>query len=163
MLKTSTVTFGPAPVPAGKAYDVVLVNGPSTTGAATGIAVPRAATVRTVTKAPDVYDIAASVKTNVQVVVVDLDTKGIDAFHFVRNLRAVYPDLRIVALASTAAQVDQARQFGATVVLTKPISVEVLSSVLKDLIPLATSSTRARAALRSGKASTAAAPAKKKR
>ena len=117
---------------------------------------PTAATVRTVTKAPDVYDIAASVKTNVQVVVVDLDTKGVDAFHFVRNLRAVYPDLRIVALASTAAQVDQARQFGATVVLTKPISVEVLSSVLKDLIPVATGSTRATAALRSGKASVAA-------
>ena len=141
------VTFAPLPTPTGTAVDVVLVKGPAN-GSGTELLSLIGARVRTVAKAPDVYDVTASLATNVQVVVVDLDTRGADPFHFVRNLRAVYPDLRIVALSSTAAQVDQARQFGATVVLTKPVSVEILSSVVTDLIPVTTATTRATASTR---------------
>ena len=143
--RTTRISFAPAPAPIGKSVDVVFVNGPTVTGGRS-LALPRSTKVQSVTKAPDVYDVSGTVAANVQVVVVDLDTKGLDAVHFVRNLRAVYPDLRIVALASTPVQVDQARQWGATIVLTKPVSVEILSSVVTDLIPTTTPTTRATAA-----------------
>jgi CheY-like chemotaxis protein len=144
--RTTIVSFSPAPAPA-KAVDVVLINGPAVKPASP-LQLPKKATVQHVATARDVYDVSATRAANVQVVVVDLDTKGLDTAHFVRNLRAVYPDLRIVALASTAAQVDQARREGATIVLTKPVSVEILSSVVTDLIPTTTPDTRATAAVR---------------
>jgi DNA-binding NarL/FixJ family response regulator len=153
--KKTLVTFSQAAEETGKAVDVIVVSGPATrTGA---LAIPTSsARVRSVTKAPDVYALTAAAATNVQVVVIDLDTRGLDAFHFVRNLGAVYPDLRIVALASTPAQVDQARRFGATVVLTKPLSVQVLSSVVTDLIPTAPADIRTTAAARRDAAAAAA-------
>ena len=108
---------------------------------------PAKATVQSVPRGPDVYDVSGTKAANVQVVVVDLDTKGIDTVHLIRNLRAVYPDLRIVALASTAAQVEKARREGAAIVLTKPVSVEILSSVVTDLLPTTTPATRVTAAV----------------
>lgn len=85
------VTFASTPTPVGKDVDVVLVNGPAVR-VGSSLNLPAKATVQSVRKGPDVYDVSGTKAANVQVVVVDLDTKGIDTVHLIRNLRAVYPD-----------------------------------------------------------------------
>ncbi len=67
------------------------MNGPAVR-VGSSLNLPAKATVQSVRKGPDVYDVSGTKAANVQVVVVDLDTKGIDTVHLIRNLRAVYPD-----------------------------------------------------------------------
>lgn len=77
-----------------------------------------------------VFDVTTGTPTEVAIIVIDVDAEG--GLELVRDLRAVYPDLRIVALASSKTAAA-ARRAGANPVLIKPVSDELLARVVERL------------------------------
>lgn len=78
-----------------------------------------------------VFGVAAAPASNVGVAVIDLDGAGSDIVH---DLKLVFPELRVIAIASSASQAAQARAAGASIVFTKPVSPAVLAAAIRALI-----------------------------
>ncbi len=76
------------------------------------------------------FDIAADPARNVQVIVVDADEYGLE---LVRNLRTVFPNLKLVVLTSNSKTLAAAVRAGATVALPKGISSSKLASLVARL------------------------------
>ena len=75
------------------------------------------------------------------VVITDLKMPRCDGFELIRRLRATHADLPIVAIAGTYSHVelDRASDFGAQVIMRKPISLRQLAETLRGLLdPAAT-------------------------
>jgi hypothetical protein len=80
--------------------------------------------------ADEVFVTASTPSVNVQVIVVDVGGAG--DVELIRQLRLVYPDLKIVAVAPQSLAAA-ARQAGATVVALKPAAPEVISALINEL------------------------------
>jgi response regulator RpfG family c-di-GMP phosphodiesterase len=91
-------------------------------------------TVYSVERVSDVYDVSSRQRANVQIMVLDLEAAGSNPAALVRNLHAVFPQARIVALAHRTSLVDVARRAGASVVLTEPVSRNLLTNVVRTLL-----------------------------
>src|SRR5258708_29914393 len=69
----------------------------------------------------------------VDVVVTDILMPDMDGFETIRSLRAIAPDLRIIAISGSRASLDllrYAREFGATTAIAKPFrKAELLAAV----------------------------------
>jgi DNA-binding NarL/FixJ family response regulator len=79
----------------------------------------------------DVFPLAAEPARNVGAVVIDVDADSRSP-GLIRQLRVVFPEVRIVALA-TGRTAPAARGAGATVVLVKPVSSVVLAATIRRL------------------------------
>ena len=91
----------------------VLVNGPRLGANVTGQL--RSTTRLTPTTTASLFSMIASPTRNIQVVVIDVDRLGIQP---VSDLRLVFPNIRILALASNSSLQRQARQAGAMLALS---------------------------------------------
>ena len=76
------------------------------------------------------FELTGSWRRNVRVVVVDVDELGLRS---VRDLRAVFPDLRIVALTSGPGQRRRALQAGATTAVPRAATPRRLAEVVARL------------------------------
>ena len=77
------------------------------------------------------FDAAANRKTDVRVIVVDVDAFGVG---LVRDLHTVFPSVRIVALASTPRLLAGALEAGATIVLPGSAPASTLARVIQGLL-----------------------------
>jgi CheY-like chemotaxis protein len=71
----------------------------------------------------------------VDVVVTDILMPDMDGFETIRSLRAIAPDLRIIAISGSRESLDllrYAREFGATAAIAKPFRRAELLAVIHD-------------------------------
>ena len=78
-----------------------------------------------------VFDATALRTAFVEGVVIDLDRESITV---IAGLRQVFPELRIVALSSSATKAAYARRAGASIVITKPTSAGLVQALVQQLI-----------------------------
>jgi hypothetical protein len=76
------------------------------------------------------FDLAGDTRRNVQVILVDVDRYGMS---LVRDLRTVFPSVRLLALASRSADLARAPKAGATVALPHDTPVPTLARVIRRL------------------------------
>jgi hypothetical protein len=85
------------------------------------------------TTAPNAFALAAAPRARVGAAVVDLTAGNA---RVVRDLRLVFPELRIVAVADTVANAARARAAGASIVLVKPASAAMIAAALDAVLRL---------------------------
>ena len=118
------LTAGKAAVPNACSKVVgVLVDGPKPGANVTGQL--RSNTRLTVTTTQSLFSMIASTTRNVQVVVIDVDRLGIQP---IRDLRLVFPNVRILALTANSSVQRQARQAGAMLALS-PANAKLGSTI----------------------------------
>jgi hypothetical protein len=76
------------------------------------------------------FSLAGNTSRNVGVVVVDVDRYGV---RFVRDLRTLFPSIRLVAVASSRGDLQEANRAGATVSLLKTTSAAQLGRTIRGL------------------------------
>ncbi len=76
------------------------------------------------------FTMSASLKRNVQVVVVDVDEYGVRLVH---NLHLVFPGMKLIAVSSNPARLARARRFGATITLPKTAGTKKLAKAVSQL------------------------------
>jgi hypothetical protein len=64
--------------------------------------------------------------------VIVVDVGGTEDVELIRQLRLVYPDLKIIAVVPQGLGAA-AREAGATIVVVKPVSPELISSLINQL------------------------------
>jgi hypothetical protein len=69
----------------------------------------------------------------IQLVVSDLMMPGMDGFTFIENLKAINPQVPIIALSGVPSHEDLARRAGADTFLAKPFNVDTLLSRIATL------------------------------
>jgi DNA-binding NarL/FixJ family response regulator len=77
------------------------------------------------------FDAAASRRSDVRVIVVDVDEFGVA---MIRDLHTVFPAVKIVALASSPRQLTAALKAGAAVALPRSTPLAVLTRVVQRLL-----------------------------
>lgn len=78
-----------------------------------------------------VFDAAGLRSAFVEGVVIDIDRESIAT---IAGLRQVFPELRIVALSSSPTAAEYARRAGASIVIMKPTSPELVAALVGQLI-----------------------------
>jgi hypothetical protein len=119
---------GTTPTPA-QPVEVVLA-GPATTGLAGKFSSKRPRLVSSSGIEPT-FDAAASRRTDVRVIVVDVDAFGVG---IVRDLHTVFPSVRIVALASTPRLLASSLAAGAAIALPRATPPATLARVIERLL-----------------------------
>lgn len=112
--------------PAGKAVGIVLVKSDLNPN----LKLDSRFMVRPVTSS-QVFDATALRSAFVEGIVIDLDRESIAV---ISSLRQVFPELRIVALSSSATKAAYARRAGASIVITKPTSAGLVGALVQQLI-----------------------------
>jgi hypothetical protein len=121
----------PGAVSAGP-IDVVLAGDPGTSGKiALGIASPRAKLIPA--ELESTFALAGDANRNVGVIVVDVDLYGVD---FVRDLRTLFPSIRLVAVASAKRELQEASHAGASVALPRATTPAALGQAIRGLAGL---------------------------
>ena len=92
---------------------------------------PKGTKVVSAAGADAAFDLAAANNGNVQVIVVDVDAYGVG---FVRDLHTVFPNTKIVALASSSKQLKAAKRAGATVGLRRSTPSPKIAKVIRNLL-----------------------------
>ncbi len=64
----------------------------------------------------------------------DFDDLGDDPLRFLLELRSIFPELRTVVLTSSPEIAGKVKLAGATVVLLKPVSPQVIAAVIRGLL-----------------------------
>jgi DNA-binding NarL/FixJ family response regulator len=77
------------------------------------------------------FDAAASRRTDVRVIVVDVDAFGVS---LIRDLHAVFPSMKIVALTSSPKQMIASLKAGAVIALPLATPASVLTRVITRLL-----------------------------
>ena len=77
------------------------------------------------------FDAAANRRTDVRVIVVDVDAFGVA---LIRDLHTVFPSMRIVALTSGPRQMIASLKTGASVALPRSTPASVLTRVITKLL-----------------------------
>ena len=77
------------------------------------------------------FDAAANRRTDVRVIVVDVDEFGVS---LVRDLHAVFPSMKIVALTSGPKQMTASLKVGASIALPRSTPASVLTRVITRLL-----------------------------
>jgi hypothetical protein len=77
------------------------------------------------------FDAAASRRTDVRVIVVDVDAFGVS---LIRDLHAVFPSMKIVALTSSPRQMIASLKAGAVIALPRATPASVLTRVITRLL-----------------------------
>ena len=112
--------------PSGKKVGLVLVKG----DLIENLKLDERFTVRPVAGSP-AFDATALRTAFVEGVVIDLDRESITV---IAGLRQVFPELRTVALSSSATKAAYARRAGASIVITKPTSAGLVGALVQQLI-----------------------------
>ena len=76
------------------------------------------------------WNFTADPKRSPQVIVVDVDQYGVRLVH---NLHLVFPMVKIIAVSSHPSQLERAKRFGATVVLSKKSSPKKIVKIVSQL------------------------------
>jgi hypothetical protein len=119
----TTVIVPPKPV------EIVLAgSADSRNGIALGIASPTAHLIPAALEST--FTLAGNTSRNVGVVIVDVDRYGVG---FVKDLRTLFPSIRLVAVASNSRELQQAARAGATLALPKSTSAAKLGRAIRGL------------------------------
>jgi hypothetical protein len=108
----------------------VVLAGPATRGLAARFSTRRPRVVSAAGIEPT-FDAAASRRTDVRVIVIDVDTFGLGV---VRDLHTVFPSVRIVALASTPRLLARSLGSGAAIALPRATPPATLARVIERLL-----------------------------
>ncbi len=92
---------------------------------------PKGTRVVSAAGADAAFDLAAANNGNVQVIVVNVDAYGVG---FVRDLHTVFPNTKIVALASSSTLLKAAKRAGATVTLRRSTPSPKIAKVVRNLL-----------------------------
>ncbi|HEY6031693.1 MAG TPA: PASTA domain-containing protein, partial [Gaiellaceae bacterium] len=116
-----------------KPVEVVLAGDPGTRDKlALGIGTPKAK-LQATTSVDDAFALAGNPSRNVQVVVVDVDRYGVS---FLRDLRTLFPSIRLVAVSSSPRALAQARRVGANAALPRASTTATIVRTIRGLAGL---------------------------
>ena len=79
------------------------------------------------------FALASSSTKNVQVIVVDVDRYGMT---FLRDLRTVFPSVKLVAMSSSPRTLQQARRAGASATVSRKLSAARILKTIRGLAGL---------------------------
>ncbi|MEX1357551.1 MAG: chitobiase/beta-hexosaminidase C-terminal domain-containing protein, partial [Gaiellaceae bacterium] len=115
--------------PEAKSVDVVVLTGKDVTPS-TPLKPDEGVKISQADDADQVFTTTSTPSANVQVIVIDVG--GTEDVELIRQLRLVYPDLKIIAVVPQGLGAA-AREAGATIVVMKPASPELISTLINQV------------------------------
>ncbi len=124
----------PSPVQAGNGELILLVDDEAAIRAATGLLLEKNRyRILSAANGQEAMDLYRQHRHDIRLVITDLMMPVMDGFELVRALRALEPDVRIIAASGLGAEVDRTElgALGVTEILAKPIPVETLLTAVR--------------------------------